>query len=98
MKKILYKSSGGVLLPNANGVPVRSSIDVAAESPYSVENLKEAEQHALPDTLKIQADPEEAPAADPTDAAQPWVVLTDRATGELYQLWVERGKLMMEVL
>ena len=93
MKKILYKTLGTILEPGPGGNPIRKSVSVTTEVPYSEEALRQAEATALPGTVQV-IDREEVAAPIGKSAIR----LTDRATGLLYEVYIENGQLLMEVI
>lgn len=94
MKTIVYKKPGTMLSRSGQGKTLEP-VGVTVEVPFSEENLQRADAEALPGSLQIldlpDADPEEYPVSKN-------LVLRDRASGKLYEIFVENGKLMMEVL
>ena len=97
MKKIVYKTQGTMLVPGPSGGLIPRKFEADAEAPYTEENLAEAEARALPGSLQILSheDSSQIPVS-----AEPLlgITLKDRATGKLYELYIENGKVMKEVL
>lgn len=92
MKKIAYTATGAVLEPGADGKLVRKVIRTRVELPYSEENITRAESEAEPGSVSVfDTLGEAAPAQDR-------MVLQDRATGKLFEIYIKKGKLMMEVI
>jgi hypothetical protein len=86
MKTIMYKKPGVTADPN------QAAFAVTVQLPYTEANLAAAKAEALPGSLQILEEAE-APA-EPMDR----VLLKDRATGKTFEVYVESGKLMMEVI
>lgn len=93
MKTIVYKKTGTMLSRSGRG-KTHEPVGVTVEVPFSEENLQCAEAEALPGSLQIL---EESGAASEELTVHQKLVLQDRATGKLYEIYVENGKLMMEV-
>ena len=94
MKFIQFKTSGAMLESSHAGTPIRKNVDVAAEVPFSEETLQRVEAVALPGTVRIiEKEESEAPIR-----AEPFIRLADRTTGRPYEVFVENGQLMMEVI
>lgn len=100
MKKIFYKTSGTMLVAGPNGDLVPKPVEASVEAAYSESALQYAETVAIPGSIVILGD--DAPAkADTIETPEPIntrLLLQDRATGKIYEIYVENGKLMMEVL
>ena len=94
MKKIIYNTPGAALIPGTHGGTNLDPVSVAVELPFSPENLRQAEAEASPGSLLIRESSEDEATADVLDR----LVLKDRAADRLYELYVENGKLMMEVI
>lgn len=94
MKIIQYKTLGAMLEPGPGGKSVRKSVNVTAEVAFSEEALRQAEAAALPGTVRII----EKEAVASFRNAAPSICLTDRATGKLFEVYIENGQLMMEVI
>ena len=94
MKFIQYKTLGAMLERGLDGKPVRKRVSVTAEVPFSEEALQQAEATALPGTVQV-IDKEERTASL---RAVPSICLSDRATGKLFEVYIENGQLMMEVI
>lgn len=94
MKIIRYKTLGAMLELGPDGKPIRKDVSVTTEVPYSQEALRKAESTALPGTVQT------IERKDPADTAKPVqsICFSDRATGKTYEVYVENGQLMMEVL
>ena len=98
MKIIRYKTAGEMLTQIRNGSLQKQTITGTVEKPYSEEALKEAEAEAIPGTIEvIDAVP---PVANNVahHVLHDQLALVDRATGKPYVVYVENGKLMMEVI
>lgn len=89
MKTILYTTPGATIQGGTT-----QPMSVSVELPYTPANLERAEAEAIPGTLLIRESSEDAQLLDAKDR----LVLKDRATGKLFELYVETGKLMMEVI
>ena len=99
MKTIRYKATGEALLTGANGGLKSQPIATIVEVPYSESNLKAAEENALSGTIEVLDAPEsEIPPDNSDDVHRKQIVFVDRATGKPYSVYVENGKLMMEVV
>lgn len=94
MKTIVYKKPGTMLSRSGRGETLEP-VGVTVEVPFSEENLQRAEAEALAGSLQIL---EELDSAPEESAVHQKLVLQDHTTGNLYELYVENGKLMMEVL
>lgn len=94
MKTIAYKTTGAALVPGVYGESRLEPIGVKVELPYTPENLERAEAEATPGTLLIWESSDDDELLDVRDR----LVLKDRSTEKLFELYVENGKLMMEVL
>lgn len=96
MEKITYKTVGTMLVPGKDGGLIPKQVEMDAEDPYSEEKLKRAEKIALAGTIHVI--PDESPV-EKTDKIDPvdQLFLKDSATGIVYQLYIENGKLMKEV-
>ena len=95
MKNIQYKTHGAMLEAGPAGKMIKKPFYATAEIPFSEENWQKAEAEAVPGTVQLlnEADAEPAP-----HNGQSSIQLIDRATGKLYEVYIENGQLMMEVL
>lgn len=93
MKKIIYKIHGEQLLNSRISTPESRPVVLIKEVPYSEAALEWAKAEALPGTLEILEEPE--PFLGETCDR---ILLKDRGTGKVFELYVENGKLMMEVI
>lgn len=89
MNKIIYTTPGATIQGGTT-----QPMGVRVELPYTQANLERAETEATPGTLLIR----EASDGDDLLDVKDRLVLKDRATGKLFELYVETGKLMMEVI
>ena len=92
MKKIAYTATGAAWEPNADGKLVSKAIRTRVELPYSAENLIRADSEAEPGSVTVFEVPNEAAPA------QDRLILQDRATGKAFEIFIQNGKLMMEVI
>ena len=98
MKNIQFKAPGAMLVRSPEGKMVRKAFDATVELPFSEDNLHYAEEKAVPNSVQVY-DVTAEPEADATcKSALDRICLADRQTGSSMQLYVENGKLMMEVL
>lgn len=99
MKVIRYKRIGARLVHGPDGGLIRKPLEVVVELPYSESNMKKAEANAVSGSLQIltREDHDLLHSGKPA-AAQPRICLEDRTTGEIYEVYIDAGKLMMEVL
>lgn len=95
MKNIQYKTQGATLEAGPDGKMVKKPFYATAEIPFSEENLLQAESKALPGTVKVV---ETSERDDRPVAARDRVCLIDRATGKPFEVYIENGQLMMEVM
>ena len=99
MKKIAFNTSGAMLEHSSDGKLVRKSVRGAAELPFSEDNLQQAAAKALPGSVRIIADTDpDSHGTVPREDVLPSICLKDRATGKLFEVYIENGQLMMEVL
>ncbi len=94
MKVIEYKIAGAMLAGSGQGA-TEKPVNATVELPFSDSNLKRADAEALPGTVQVLEIPEASGTEDPVHQR---LVLQDRATGKLYELYIEDGKLMKEAL
>lgn len=99
MEKIVYKTAGTMLVPGKDGTLIHKRVELDAEDPYTEENFKHAEQIALAGTLQVISDESQPQAPADTVEENPLdrLLLKDRATGMIYEVYIENGKLMKEV-
>lgn len=95
MKKIRYKLPAAMLEHGSDGKLIRKPLTATTETPFSEENLLQAEAKALPGTVQIVESQEQAV---PSVVAQDCICLIDRATGKPFEVYIENGQLMMEVM
>lgn len=93
MKKIIYKVHSQQLLGSRFSTPETRPVVVSKEVPYSEAALEWAKTEALPGTLEILEETEPV-AAEVCNK----ILLKDRSTDKVFELYVENGKLMMEVI
>ena len=95
MKIIQYKTLGAMLERGPDGKLVRKVLHGSAELPFSEDNLQQANAAALPGTVQIRS-------VEGQDISREEVhqrfCLQDRANGKLFEVYIENGQLMMEVL
>lgn len=94
MKKIIYKVLGKQLTGSRFSGTEEIPVEVSQEVPFSEEALELAEAAALPGSLRIVEEPDLADRETTFER----ILLKDRSTGKLFELYVENGKLMMEVM
>jgi hypothetical protein len=94
MKKIIYKVLGKQLTGSRFSGTEEVPVEVSQEVPFSEAALDWAKTEALPGSLQIVEDTD--PAELENTLAK--ILLKDRSTGKLFELYVENGKLMMEVM
>lgn len=93
MKKIIYKVHSQQLLGSRFSTPETRPVVVAKEVPYSEAALEWAKAEALPGTLEVLEEPEQV-----LEEIHDKILLKDRGTDKVFKLYVENGKLMMEVI
>ena len=93
MKKIIYKIHGEQLLSSRISTPESRPVVLVKEVPYSEPALERAKAEALPGTLEILEEPEPV-----SEEIHDRILLKDRSTDKVFELYVENGKLMMEVI
>lgn len=94
MKKIVYKVLGKQLTGSRFSGTEEIPVEVSQEVPFSEAALDWAKMEALPGSLQIVEEPDPAEPENTFDR----ILLKDRSTGRLCSLYVENGKLMMEVI
>ena len=95
MKKIRYKIPAAALVHGSDGKLIRKPLTATTEIPFSEANMLHAEAKAMPGTVQVVESSEQAVKSV---ATQDCICLIDRATGDPHVVYVENGKLMMEVL
>lgn len=98
MNKIRYKYNATMLTVNQIGQPgelIRKPILGTAEIPYSEKNLEMVKRIASDGAYEIVNSDDAAP--DEAAASRDQIRIVEQGTGKTYVLYVENGKLMMEV-
>lgn len=98
MNKIRYKSEATMITVAQAGQPgqlIRKAVQGTVEVPYSEAALEHVKSIAADGGYEIVKDEDLAP--DAAAVSQERIRIVEQGTGKTYVLYVENGKLMMEV-